>query len=197
MTKEIKRSQCLTSIYALIYRNNPSLSSLGRYIKALRQEQNLISDITKKNEYEALINNLMQKHIILLQENVLSYQPLKPKSIEKNMANKIKDLSSCQYCVNDNKYSLVDVDGLKKMKIIKNSVLLKDNLVLPCKVKSENQNYKFIVQIIMTPSNVLLNSKNSFEYDYSKSNVNHYTLLTKVGKGITNNELKPKEAILR
>lgn len=192
MTKELKRSQCLTSIYGLVYQSNPELCSLGRYIKALRYEQSLLKDPLNNQQYDSKINNLLQQHIIYLQEAVLSFKHLKTKTIDRQLANKIKNIASSQFSVSDDKYSLVDIDGLKKIKLIKNAVVLKDNLVLPCKVKSDNGQFKFVVQIVMTKDNVLLNSKNNFEFDYSSSNVNHYTLLTKVGKGITTNELKPK-----
>lgn len=196
MNKEIKRAHCLSSIYQIVNRNNPNLINCGRYIKALRQEQNLTLDIETKQKYEYIITKLLEKHIIYLQEAILSATTRKTRAISPQLASKIKSLSSSQYSVQDQKYSLVDIDGLRKMEIIKKAVILKDDLVLPCKVKSDNQQFKFNTQIIVTKDNVLTYASCKLEHDPTQTNINHNTLLTKIGKGILENELISKQVHL-
>ena len=71
MSKEIKQSKCLEDISAIAYKGQGSLSSSGRYIKALRQTQNLLEDKNEKKSYEYKIQRCLQKHIIFWQKPIL------------------------------------------------------------------------------------------------------------------------------
>lgn len=193
MSKELKRSKCLEELNNLVYRAQPSLETSGRYIKALRQSQSLTKDEKEKLKYEYIINKFLRKHIIFIQEAASqSYGKSPRKVVSPSNAERIKQLAKSSYAVSDGHLSLVDVDGLKKMSVIKRAVVLKEDLVLPCKVKSENQKYKFNTQIIMSKDNVLGYATSQYEYDYSVDNINHNTLLIKIGNGILHNELLEK-----
>lgn len=193
MSKELKRNKCLEKIEAITCKANPSLETSGRYIKTLRKSQNLSKDNNEKMKYEYVINKYLQKHMILLQESAINSYGKKPdKRLSLTKGEFIKNLAKSEYGVGENKYTLVDVDCLKQFKMLEKSVILKDDLVLSCKVKSENQKYRFNTQIIMSQNNVLGYTTNEYEYDYSLNNVNHNVLLTKVGSGIKNNELLEK-----
>lgn len=191
---ELKRSKCLEQIHNISYRSLNNLESSGRYITALRHSQSLEKDENEKLNYEYSINQCLYKHIIFLQESIINSYGKKTnlKIIPLNLANTIKKLAKSNYAVSQNNISLVDVEGLKKLQTIKKAVILKDNLVLPCKVKSENQKYKFNTHIIMTKENVLSYASNSLEYEGNQNNIYHNVLLTKVGKGIKDNELIKK-----
>ena len=193
MSSEVKRSKCLEKVNHIEYRALPSLLTSGRYIRSLRYLQGVTSDPQAKSQYEDLINKYLTKHLVLLQEALLSSESnSEKKQISKNTFERIKQLSTSQYTVSEENFSLVDVEGLKKMQTIKRAVILPSPLVLPCKIKSENQQYKFNTQIIMTPNNVLAYTRGEFEFDDSKTNINHNTLLTKIGNGIIQNELVKK-----
>ena len=193
MSKELKRNRCLEDIDAITYKRNPRIETSGRYIKTLRKSQSLSSDDNEKMKYEYVINKHLNKHILLLQEaSINGYGKTANKRITISKGEFIKILAKSQFAVSEDKFTLVDVEGLKHFKILDKSVMLKEDLVLPCKVKSENQKYKFNTQIIMSKNNVLGYSTNNYEYDYSINNVNHNVLLTKVGKGIVSNELLAK-----
>lgn len=191
MSSELQRNKCLEQIYNLSYRATPSLETSGRYIKILRNIQSLTKDSKEKVKYEYKINKCLHKHIIFLQESIInSYGKIKNTKLEFSCGEKIKQLAKSKYSLEDANLSIVDVDGLKKMNMIGKAVMLKSPLVIPCKVKSENQKYKFNTQIIMTKNNVLSYASNELEYDDSV--INHNILLTKVGKGLLNNELLTK-----
>ena len=82
-----------------------------------------------------------------------------------------------------------DIESLKKINMLNNTVLLENNLVLPCKIKSENDKYKFNTEIIMTKDNVLGYASHSYEYD-KKSN--HNIMIHKMGNGLKNSNLVKK-----
>lgn len=191
MSSEIKRNKCLEQIYNLSYRTLPCLETSGRYIKTLRNIQSLIKDEKEKMKYEYMINKCLHKHIVFLQESIISSYGKSPNNKISNEKGKIiENLAKSNYSFNENNMSIVDIDGLKKIQMIKNAVIIKEPLVLPCKVKSENQKYKFNTQIIMTKNNVLSYASNKLEYEPGITN--HNILLTKVGKGISENELIQK-----
>lgn len=191
MSKELKRSKCIEDINRLCYHAHPNLETSGRYIKSLRRVQSLITDEKEKLKYEYLINRLLQKHIIFLQESIInSYGRVATKqTISSQSASQIHKLANSTLAVSENGYSLVDVDGLKKLKTVKKSVILKQSISLPCKVKSENQKYKFIAEIIVTPTNVLSYASYDYEYDQTQVNANHNVLLHKVGSGIKSSQV--------
>ena len=193
MSSELKRSKCLEKVNHIEYRSLPSLLSSGRYISSLRYLQRVTTNTDDKMRYEYVINKCLTKHIVLLQETLLSSgKSQKETTITPKTYKIIQKLSKSDYAAKEGKYSLVDVEGLKKIQTIKRAVVLSSPLVLPCKVKSENKEYKFNTQIIMTPNNVLGYTRGYFEYDDSKPNINHNTLITKAGKGIKNNEFAKK-----
>ena len=147
----------------------------------------------EKVKYEYIINKLLRKHIIFIQEVVSESQDKTPRKVLSPLqGEKIKQLAKSGCAASNGTFALVDVDGLKKLEVIKRAVVLKDDLVLPCKVKSENQKYKFNTQIIMSRDNVLGYAKGQYDYDYGLENVNHNTLVVKLGSGILNNELLEK-----
>lgn len=192
MHKELKRSKCLENIAYIIYRSNPNLENCGRYIKALRNSLSLTQDIKEKEKYEYIINNCLSKHIIYLQESILKANKTdKPNIISYDLALRLKSLSRSNNSITDGKYSIVNIEAFKQLSIINKSVILNDNLVLPCKVKSFNEQYKFNTQVIMSKENVLTYSTSNYEHDNSL--VNHYTLINKIGQGILNNELVKKK----
>lgn len=198
MSRELNRNKCLEHLDAITYKSNPRIETLGRYIKSLRKSQSLTKDVNEKMKYEYVINKYLNKHIALLQDAAIRENAKTPnKRISTFTGNFIKRLLVSEHAVSDNRFTLVDVDGLKHFEILDKSVILKSDLVLPCKVKSENQQYRFNTQVIVSKSNVLGYSTKEYEYDYSSNNVNHNVLLTKVGKGITENELltKNKESV--
>ena len=184
MSSELKRNKCLEQIYHVPYKSMPSIETSGRYIKTLRNIQSLTKDEKEKVKYEYIINKCLHKHIIFLQESIINgYGNTKNTKLDPSIGEKIKRLAKSDYSLVEGNISITDVDGLKKMNMLKKAVILKKPLVLPCKVKSENQKYKFNTQIIMTKNNVLSYASNKLEYDSSV--VNHNILLTKVGKGLT------------
>ncbi len=188
MSIELKRNKCLENIAYVIYRSNPNLENCGRYIKALRNSLSLTTDIEEKRYYEELIKKCLSNHIIHLQEALLGASELKENNvIPFDMALRIKSLSRSNNSLSEGKYSLVNIDALKKMLTIKKAVVLEDSLVLPCKVKSFDQKYKFNTQIIMSKDNVLAYTNDHYELDTSL--INHYTLINKIGSGILNSEL--------
>lgn len=197
MSNEIKRSECLVLVNQIDYEATPRLETLGRYIKSLRYLQGLLSNKEDILKYEYIINALIIKHISLLQEMLSDAHKTPNKIIPKSMAYDIKKLTTSSYKVSDGTYSLIDIEGMKKLHIIKKSVLLPSPIALPCKIMSKNKEYKFNTQIIMTQKNVLSYVRGELDYDNSLVNVNHNTLLTKVGTGIKNNPLitKNKQSI--
>ena len=188
MSKELKRSKCLENVAYIMYRSNPNLENCGRYIKALRNSQSLVTDSVEKENYDYLINKYLSKHIVYLQESLLCANKNQINSaIPFEIALRLKSLSRSDDSLSEGKYSLVNIEALKKMLMIKKAVVLKDNLVLPCKVKSFNEQYKFNTQVIMSKENVLAYTNGNYEHDNSL--VNHYTLINKLGEGIKNSEL--------
>lgn len=194
MSTESKRSKCLAEVNRIEYKSLPTLVNSGRYIRSLRYLQSVSPNEQDKLKQEYLINKLLTKHIVLLQEAIINSNGVQntPAVVSLPVANMIKSLAQSPFSVSDGKFSLVDVEGLKRLQIIKRAVILPTTLVLPCKVKSENQQYKFNTQIIMSSSNVLAYTR-GVEHDDTLANVNHNTLLTKVGTGITNNPLIKKD----
>lgn len=193
MSKELKRNKCLEEINYLAYHAQGGLEASGRYIKSLRQTQRSLDNDNDKKRYEYNIKRTMDKHLVSLQEAIVkSYGKSPNKKISASKGELIKMLATSDLSVREGKYSLVDVEGLNKFKILSKVVLLKDELLLPCKVRSENQQYRFNTQIIMSKYNVLAYADRGFEYETETSNINHNVLLNKVGKGIINNELLEK-----
>ena len=192
MSNEIKRSECLVFVNQIDYEANPRLETLGRYIKSLRYLQGLCSDEDDILKYEYMINTLIIKHIALLQESISPFTKGENKSISKDLGNDIKNLTTSPYKVSDGNFSLINVEEMKKLYVIKKAVLLPSPIALPCKIMSKNKQYKFKTQIIMTQKNVLAYVHGELDYDSSQVNVNHNTLLTKVGKGIKNSPLLTK-----
>lgn len=194
MSTELKRAQFFEKVNRLEYSARPCIETSGRHIKSLRYMSQFITDNTKKTQCEYTINKDLTKHLILLQEAIVSGTKKIPqkRTIPEHTAKAIQQLSTSQYGVTEGKYSFVDVEELKKLKIISRAVVLKNPLVLPCNVISQNKQYKFKTEIIMTPTNVLAYIKGNPQYDTTAVNVNHNTLLTKVGKGIVNNKLVQK-----
>ena len=191
MSKELKRSKCLENIAYITYRTNPNIENCGRYIKALRNSLSLVKDPNEKEKYEVLINKCLSTHLVYLQEAILcANKNNKNTTINFNTALKLKQLARSSYSINEGKYSLVNIEALKKLNAIKKSVILTDTLVLPCKVKSFNEQFKFNTQIIMSQDNVLGYTNGNYEFDNSK--VNHYILINKIGEGIKNNPLLKK-----
>ena len=120
MSKELKRSKCLEELNHLVYRAQPSLETSGRYIKSLRQSQSLTKDEKEKMKYEYIINKLLRKHIILIQDVASeSYEKTPRQVVSPSQGAKIKQLATSSYAASNGNLSLVDVDGLKKMQIIK------------------------------------------------------------------------------
>lgn len=194
MSSELKRSKCLEEIYANTYRANPNLVTSGRYLKTLRHTQTHLENEEEKAKYEYIINRGLQKHIVYLQEAIInSYGNTSNKrQISASSAQAIKRLASSNLVTKGEKYSMVDIDGLRRLSTIKKAVVLEKTLVLPCKVKSENQQFKFNTEIIITKNNVLTYASHDLEHDTSKNNVNHYVLITKMGKGLKESKLVEK-----
>lgn len=194
MSNELERSRCLEEVHYITYHASNNLLNSGRYIKALRHTQGLSRSDREKMRYEYLINRCLQKHIVFLQEAIINGYGKTPNTrlIPAESAKRIKALATSSLAVSDGKHSLIDVDGLKKMEMIKRAVLLKDDLVLPCKVKSENQKYKFNTQIIMTRDNVLSYASRGLDYEPTQTYSNKNIAIQKVGAGIKNNELLAK-----
>lgn len=194
MSSELQRSRCLEEIHANTYHANPNLVTSGRYLKTLRHTQSQLQTEEEKLKYEYMISRGLQKHIVYLQEAIISsYGNTAPKKqISKSSAQKIKILATSNLATNMERYSMVDVDGLRRLSTIKKAVVLDKNLVLPCKVRSENKQYKFNTEIIVTKNNVLTYASHDFDHDSSLTNINHYVLITKLGNGILSSPLVQK-----
>ena len=194
MANELKRSKCIEEINLLAYHASPNLLTSGRYIKALRNYQNIVKNDNEKMKLEYLINRHLHKHIVFLQEAIINSYNKKPEiiTINKEQALKFKQMAKSDYAISDTNMSIIDIEGMKKLETIKKSVVLKNTMVLPCKIKSENQKYKFNTQIIMTKNNVLGYASYSYDYD---SKTNHNIMIHKLGKGIKNNDLLTKKKV--
>lgn len=192
MSKEIKQSKCLEDISAIAYKGKGNLHSSGRYIKALRQTQNLLEDENERKSYEYKIQRCLQKHIVFLQESIInSYGKSVNKNIDKECGNRIKELMLSKYCIREGNLSLVDIECVRQEKALSRAVILNKNLVLPCKVKSTDGNYRFNTEIIMTKDNVLGYACSEYEgVDTRKYN---QAKIVKLGEGIKNSELNKKE----
>ena len=72
MDSKEKKCLCLEQFYSNCYRANPNLLTSGRYIKSLKEHYNKTQSLDTKIKYEYLINRLLQKHIIHLQESIIN-----------------------------------------------------------------------------------------------------------------------------
>ena len=190
LSSEIKRIQCLEKVNYIEYSAQPNILTSGRYIRSLRYLQELSTKSFEKEKYEGAINRQLNDHLILLQEALLNGTRKKQKyiTLSNPLAETLKNLLTSEYTVNDGSLTLINTQDLKKLQIVKRAVMLDSPLVLSFKVKSDNQQYNFNTQIFVTPDNVLTYTRGELEYDYTP-NINHNTLINKLGTGLKNNEL--------
>lgn len=187
MNNQVKRALCLEDIYSL---PTHSLESSGRYIKALRHSYGLTSNPTEKVKYEYKLTRSLQKHIMLLQENIINSSGKFPnKIVKKETAIKIKNLTSSPIALNEGKYSYVDVDSLRNLILLNKAVRLKKDIVLPVKVKSSDSTYKFNTQIILSKNNILSYASSTLNTSIVTSRLYNPTKISRIGNGIKNNEL--------
>ena len=190
MNKQLKRAQCLESVYSI---SPATLESSGRYIKALRHSYGLTSNETEKVKYEYKLTRSLQKHIMLLQETIISSAGKSPsKKIDGRVARKLKGLTSSVVAISDGKHSYVDVDSLRNMKVLDKTVVLKKDVVLPIKVKSSDRQYNFNAQIILSKDNVLSYASNGIAYEENYAKLHRQTKIERFGKGIKHNEIIEK-----
>ena len=195
MSKELNKSICLKNIHSSAYKACPSLENSGRYIKAIHHLYNKLENEDEKLECQYLVNRHLSSHIICLQEAIINSFNTDNKSpfISKQQGDKFRELAKGEFSLKEGKYSLVDAEDLKTMQMLKRCVYLDKDLVLPCKVKSQDDTYHFNTEIIVTKNNVLSYASYGFEEDKTR-NVNHNVLITKYGKGIKNSFSKGNEA---
>ena len=186
MSKELKQSICLRDIYGKPYASCPNLEISGRYIKSLYHLLTRMEDENDKIECQYLINKCLSKHIVYLQEAIIQSFDQKPQLplISYSKGKKLKQIATSELSVSDGKYSLVDLEALKNLKLLSKSVILTKELVLPCKVKSPNQNYRFQADVIVTKSNVLAYAGHNYDSQSNERNVNHNTMIHRIGKGL-------------
>jgi len=190
MNKQVKRALCLEGIYSL---PTHTLESSGRYIKALRHSYGLTSNPMEKVKYEYKLTRSLQKHIMLLQENIINSVGKSPnKKIESSIGNNIKNLTKSPVALNEGKYSYVDVDSLRNLKLLKKAVILKKDVVLPVKVKSRDNAYKFNTQIILSKNNILSYASNTLDASNVNARLYNPIKIERLGTGIKNNELIEK-----
>lgn len=186
MPNELKKCEYIEKISRINHQASQTLESSGRYIKSMKQSQNGSLNLEKKSQYEYLIADLLEKHFIYLQETIIKSYGKVPTTphIPPTLVNKVDKLINSSFAISDNHFTIVDIEGLKRLQILKKAVLLPKSISLPCKVKSSNDKYKFVTDIIMSPSNILGYSSYNYGYDSSNNNVNHNTLLHKIGQGL-------------
>lgn len=186
MNKEIKRALYLENVYSI---NLNTVEASGRHIKAQRQLYSLITNPTERLKYEYNLTRSLQKHIMLLQENIINSNGKTPnKKVGIEFAKRIKDLTTSPIALHEGNYSYVDVESLRNQKVLDKTVLLKKDIVLPIKVKSSDNLYKFNTQIILSTDNVLSYASYTFSKDeYTK--VPQTTKIVRMGKGIKHNEI--------
>jgi hypothetical protein len=193
MNKQLKRAQCLESVYSI---SPATLESSGRYIKALRHSYGLTSNETEKVKYEYKLTRSLQKHIMLLQETIISSAGKSPsKKIDASTARKLKGLTKSVVAISDGKYSYVDVDSLRNKRTLDKAVILKKDIVLPIKVKSSDSQYKFNAQIVLSQDNILSYATNTLDNGNVVTQLYRPTPIVKMGKGIKNNEIIEKAKI--
>ena len=189
MTKELNKTLCLNKINKVSYTSSPSLLTSGRYVKSLHHLLANLKSEDEKIECQYLINKCLGAHIVYLQEAIINSfnTQFTLSTISKQQGDFFKDLAKSDFSVKEGKYSLMHAEGLKNLMMLEKTVLLsKSSLVLPCKIKSLNGKYHFNTQIIMTDNNVLAYASSNFDKNESNKNVNHNTLITKMGKGFKN-----------
>ena len=190
MNKQVKRAVCLENVYAI---SQHTVESSGRYIKSLRHTLGLITSESEKLKYEYKLTRSLQKHIMLLQESIIHSAGKAPnKSIEAPVATKIIGLTRSPIAFTEGKYSYVDVDSLRNMKLLKKAVMLKKDVVLPIKVKSQDEAYKFNVQVVLSKNNVLSYASSTLSNEVVTSKLYRPIKIERFGKGIRHNELIEK-----
>ena len=147
-----------------------------------------------KIECQYLINKCLSRHIVYLQESIIQSFDLKPRLpvISPSQARKIKEIATSDLSVRNGKYSLVDVETLKNLKLLSKSVILTQDLVLPCKVKSPSHSHNFHTNVIVTGSNVLAYAGYNYDSESNEKNVNHNVVIHNMGVGIKNHIQKSR-----
>lgn len=190
MNKQKNIAVCLESAYSI---NQNTIEASGRYIKAIRQVYGLTSNPNEKIKCEYKLTRSLQKHIILLQENIV-YNSGKPttKKIDTTIAKNLIKASKSIVAINNDKFSYVDIDSLRNMQVLDKTVVLKKDVVLPIKVKSSDQTYKFNAQIILSKNNILSYASNTLSTEEINDKLYKLTPIEKLGSGIKNNEIIEK-----
>ena len=187
MNKQIKRAQCLENVYSIA---PATLESSGRHIKALRHLYGLTTNNSELLKLQYHLTRALQKHIMLLQETIIySAGKTTDKKIDANVAEKLKGLTTSVVAINDGKHNYVDVDSLRNMKVLDKAVVLKNDVVLPIKVKSSDRKYNFNAQIVLSKNNILSYASNQLSYEESYAKLYRPTKIERFGKGIKHNEI--------
>ena len=188
MNKQLKNAHTLESVYAL---SPVTLESSGRHIKAQRHRYGLTTSDKEKMQCEYNLTRSLQKHIMLLQEKIIEGSGKTPsRTITPDVARRLTSLTSAPIAYSEGKYSYVDVDTLRNMQVLDRAVVLTKNVVLPIKVKSGG--YKLNAQIVLSPDNVYSYASNGLAYEESYAKLYRSVKISKVGKGIKNNEIIEK-----
>ena len=187
MNKQVKIASCLEHIYSI---SPNTIESSGRYIKAIRQSYGLTNNSSEKVKYEYKLTRSLQKHIMLLQENIVHNSNKTPtNTIDANVAKTIINLTKSQIAYTEGRISYVDVDSLRNLNALEKAVIIKKDIVLPVKVKSSDGVYKFNTQIILSKSNVLSYASNTLDTKEVEAKLYVPRRIEKLGLGIKNNEL--------
>ena len=187
MNKQLKDALCLEQVYAM---NLSSVEASGRHIKAVRHAASLVKTDKDKLKYQYKLTRSLQKHIMLLQSNIIETSGKEcDKTISEKEAKTLTSLVTSPIAYTEGKYSYVDVDTLRNMQILQRAVVLKKDVALPVKVKSSNGKYKFNAQIILSKGNVLSYASNNFGYEENYAKLYRVTPIERLGSGVKNNEV--------
>jgi hypothetical protein len=114
------------------------------------------------------------------------------KIIYPHFANALRDLINSSLAFKDEKYTMVDIEGLKRLQILKRAVFLDEPLTLSCKVRTENQQHNFNSEIILTPNNVLSYTRGNFKYEDTQENNYTAIYIENMGEKLKTHELLEK-----
>jgi hypothetical protein len=190
MNKQLQDALCLEQVYAM---NLSSVEASGRHIKAVRHASSLVKTDKDKLKYQYKLTRSLQKHIMLLQSNIVENSGKEmDKTISEKEAKTLTSLVTSPVAYTEGKYSYVDVDTLRSLQVLEKAVVLKKDVALPVKVKSSNGKYKFNAQIILSKGNVLSYASNNFGYEENYAKLYRITPIERLGSGIKNNEVIEK-----
>ena len=190
MNTQVKRALCLERIYSI---STHTVESSGRHIKATRHYRGLVSSESEQQKCDYALVRSLNKHVSLLQESIINSAGKTPsKKVDSSFATRIITLTKSPIALTEGNYSYVDVDSLRNMNSLKKAVTLKKDVVLPVKVKSQDEVFKFNVQIVLSKNTVLSYASNTFSKDSDVEKLYRPVKIERLGKGIKNNELIEK-----